>query len=589
MADANVRIVVSAITEAAEQALDGIGDELTEVGVDAAAAQTGLDQVSDEMGESTRAAAILQAALDEMSDEMREATIAGQLLQNALDEVGDESLQAAAASSAASGSFGRMGVAAGGASASVGGLSTVFMLSLIPAIMTALTVIAPLVAVLGALTAGAVALAGAFGLIIGSGILAFGDEKARQNRKELEQTNRLISQYESLQDQTGSLNRQQQKRLDTLKERKKALEEETSTTGALAGVVKDLAAEIKPLVVEFGREFIPLIKEAVAAIPDIVDEMFAAVGGTETFKDALRDFGAAAATVLPAITGAMFELARNAMPLLREFFGFMMNEGGDAMEAMFESASELEPQFRDFLDAVIEVSPTLLEFGTNVGKVLIPALTELIRVADGFMETINDMDPAVRRVVIAGLLLLPVLVKLIGFVSTLAGLFGGGGAAAGLIGLLKTLATVLTTTTAGAVALGAGLGLIGVKALDAVGALEKVAQAGADAREALGGENADRLLAGANIASFGGLEALSKAGVTITDIARGESDWGADERRQVGQNFDRGEQQLGQDVRQIFSTTVNVDQRGNVTQNPFSFSRTVADQVNREKRSNSGT
>lgn len=590
--DANVRVVVSAITEAAESALDSVGDELTDVGEDATVAQVGMDQVSDEMGETTRSSAILQAALDEMSDEMVEGSLAAQLLQNSLDEVGDEAMKAAGASAAASGAFSSLSISSDGASVSVGSLSTVFLLSLIPAILTLSTVLAPLVVMMGALAAGAAALAGAFGLVVGSGILAFGEKKAEQNQEELAQTKRLIKQYETMQATQGALTAQQQDRLRQLRKKKKELEDQTTAMGALAGVVSDLKEELKPLIVDFGQEFIPLISQAVDAIPEVVEEMFGAVGGTDAFKDGLRSFGRVAADVLPTLVGLMFDLARYAMPILQDFISFLQDNGDQALQDMQQSVEELAPEMYDLLDAIIDFSPTLLKFGTHVGNIVLPALTDLIKASDDFMESINELDPQMRDLVISGMILAPVILKLVGLVTSLVGLFTGASGGLGLIGASKLLAGALGGTGAGvygaAILAGAGLGLMGVKALDAMGAFKKLRSEGKKLRKEMGGDNMDAALGKANLATAGGLEAVSKAGVTAVDIARGERDMGRQERKQLSENFDRGEQKAGKRIVHQ-NTDVSVDVGGDLKQDPYSFSRDLADQVNREKRSNGGT
>lgn len=532
--DANVRVVVSAITEAAEQALDEVGEDMAGLSDDALAAQTGLDQLSDEMSQAERGAIILQTALGEMSDEMRDSTLAAQLLQGALDEVGEEARQASASSAAASSSFSTLSISAGAASLSVGTLSKAFTLSLIPAVLTAATVLAPAVALLTALAAGAVAVAGAFGLIIGSGILAFGDQMAQQNQEELSQTERLISQYETMRQQQGALSAQDQQRLRQLRKKKSELEDQTTVMGALQAALADVGSELRPLIVDFGREFIPLIREALDAIPELAEEMMNAVGGTEEFRDALRDFGAGMAEVLPPLTGAFFELARDALPLVRELFSWIADNGGGIWAAILQSVNELEPQWRDLLDALIEMGPVLLEFGTNVGKVLIPAIADLIRGLTWLMEAVNDMEGPWQNIVISALLLAPVLVKIAGLASSLATLLGFNG----LTGAIASLATWLATSVGGWIAIGAAIGLVGVKILDMIGVLDGLMDIGSSARDLIGGDLADAMLTLASIMTLGLLPVIAAIGAAIIELVRGDIGGAVDNFEQVMGIFD---------------------------------------------------
>jgi phage-related protein len=557
MADANVRVLVSALTEAAEESLEDVGNEMAGLSADGHVAAEGLDALSDEMSESTRSAIILQSALDEIGDEAVGAGIKAQFLQDALDEVGDQATQAAIQSQATSGAFTSLSISSQGASLSVGTLSSAFTLALIPAVLTAATVLAPLIVILGAVAAGAAALAGAFGLIIGTGILAFGEEKAQQNREELAQTERLIDQYESMKAEQGELTAQQQDRLRQLRQKKKALEDETTATGALGGVVADLKEELKPLLVEFGQEFIPLIREAVDAIPDVVESMLDAVGGTEEFEEALRQFGSLAAEVLPMLVGAMFDLARAALPVLRDLVSFIQGNGNAAMQEMRASVQELWPELMNLLDALIDLAPTLLEFGTNVGEVLIPALTWLVGVLDGMMEFVNGLDAGIRKWVIGLLLAAPILVKIAGIASSLATLLGFNGLLGlfismgqFLVGLLpslsgivsafsslgsiaSTVGSIIAGSTAALVAIGAAIGALGVWILDAVGAFEMIGDAGQWVGEILGKDLVDAIFVLLSILSLGLFPLIASLGAAIVELVRGDISGAVDAFMQV--------------------------------------------------------
>jgi hypothetical protein len=534
----DVRIVISAITEAAQQAIDDVGDELTGIADDAAIGQTALDQMSDELTEAAGAAEITQAALDELQDEERGATIATQLLKSAQEDLGDELTQNTAKATAASGAFSALSVSSQGTSVSFGVLSSATTLSLIPALLALSTVLAPLVVVLGALAAGAAALAGAFGLIIGTGILAFGQERAEQNKERLRQVNSQVEALERLKNSESGLTEVQQERLDRLKQEQSELKDATTATGALSQVMGDLKEEITPLLVEFGEEFVPLIEDAVDAIPTLVRNMLDAVGGTEDFRQALRDFGGIAMDVLPALVGLMFDLARAALPVLRELVNFLLNNGNGALREMGEAVTELEPELRDLLDALIEAAPVVLEFGTNMAEDVVPVLADAVRLVTAFMEAVNGLPEPVQGAANGFLLALPLIVKFSGLLGSLIPSAYSLGVAFGYLeAAVGAVASFIAGSTAAAAALGAALGALGVKVLDMVGFFDIISDGAGELGDILGQDLSDALLAVTGILSFGIIPALGAVGAAILELVRGDLDGAVDAFMRVFEIF----------------------------------------------------
>lgn len=526
MADStDVRIVISAITEAAEQAIEQVGDELTGIADDAGIGQAALDELGDELSESAGAAELLQTAIDQLEDAEQDATVATYVLQSAQESLGDELSENTAKAGAASQAFNALSVSSEGASVSFGILSSATLLSLIPALLTLSTILAPLVVTFGALAAGAAALAGAFGLVVGSGILAFGQRRAEQNKQRLEQVNRQIEALEDLQDTEAGLTDTQEDRLEQLKEQQDKLEDATSASGALEQVMGELKAEITPLIAEFGQEFLPLVEDAIGAIPTLVRRMLDAVGSTDEFKAALRDFGAIMMDVLPALVGLMFDVARTALPYLREFTNFLLNNGDDALSAVRETLVELEPEFRALLDALIDAAPVVLEFGTNLAEDLLPVLTDLIRAATGFMETINDMPGPIQGAANALLLALPLLLRFSGLLTALIPSAYNLGRAVGAIRVgFSALGGVISGSIAAAASAGAVLGGLGVKLLDMIGVFDGLNTAGARFRDLLGGGLTDAILSLSAVLSGGLLPLIAATGAAIVELVRGDLD-----------------------------------------------------------------
>lgn len=544
--NANIRIIIDAIAEAAEEALEDVGDEMLGMAGDADLAGGRLDEFSDEMNQATGSGALLSEALDEVQDSEEQLTATSFLLQSAMDDVGDEMTEAAGKSALASGAFSSLSVSSEGASLSIGSLSSVMTLSLIPAVLTLSTMLAPLAASLAVVGAAGASLAGAFGLIVGSGILAFGEQRAEQNRKELEQTNQRIAQLESLKEQTGSLTSAQQEQLQTLRQEQKELEDATSAGGALKNVMSDLKEEITPLIVEFGEEFVPLIADAVDAIPELVERMFDAIGGTDEFRQALRDFGRVMFDVLPVLIGLMFDLAREALPVLRDLGSWLMDTGPEAASGMKQSFEEIQPELMSLIDALVEMGPTLLEFGTVTAEVVLPVLTELIKAMDGFMETVLALPDPIGGVVVGLLAFAPILVKLGSIASTVASLLGYSGLTGALsslggwlVGLLPSAfqlgvafqtvvefasaaASAIAGSTAALVAIGAAIGLGVVKLMDMFGVLDAVSDAGAAFADFFGKDATDAILTFLSVISLGIIPLLGALGGIIIGLVRGD-------------------------------------------------------------------
>lgn len=534
----DVRIVISAVTEAAEKAIDEVGDELTGIADDAAIGQTALDQLSDELSETAGAAEVTQVALDELQDDERDATVATQLLKSAQEDLGDELEENTAKAGAAAGAFSALSLSSAGASINFGILSTATTLSLIPALLTLATILAPLVVVLGALAAGAAALAGAFGLIIGTGILAFGQQRAQQNKERLNQVNSQVEALERLKQSEAGLTAVQQDRLDRLKEEQTELKDATTATGALGQVMGELKEEITPLLVDFGEAFIPLIKDAVDAIPTLVENMLDAVGGTEEFRDALGDFGAIAMDALPALVGLMFDLARIALPVLRDLVTFLQNNGNGALREMEEAVGELEPELSDLLDALIEAGPVVLEFGTNVAEVVIPVLADAVRLVTAFMDAINRLPEPLQNAAIGFLVALPLIAKFSGLLGALIPSAYSLGVA---FGLLEAAVAAVTGTLAGiaavGVAVGTALGLIGVKLLDMLGFFGAVGDAGQAFGKLLGDDLTDAFLTLISVISLGIIPLLAGLGGVILGLVRGDLDAAVDNFNEIMGKF----------------------------------------------------
>lgn len=333
-----------------------------------------------------------QRAASEFGDEATSLSARLQVLQGRLNEAGDELRNTAASATTASGAFTALSASSDGLSLSIGMLSTTLVGSLIPALFLLSTTLAPIATgfVVAAAAIGSVVVA--VGSLLGAGLLAWGDQLADQ----MEGVN---SSMEALAKVAGRLQNR-------------------------------LAAVIKPL----GAAFVPLLQDAAVALPTVVSEMVAAVGGTEELQTTLRGFGSLAARLLPRITAFVFDLARQALPVLQRGLTWLMEHGPTIWRDMMQSVRELWPEVKRFMGAVIDLAPTVLKLGTMVAEILLPPLTGLVYVLDEAMEAFIGLPKPVRDSMIALGLLTPVITSIVGVL----------GGASGLVGVVQSLTWLLT-------------------------------------------------------------------------------------------------------------------------------------------------
>jgi len=87
---ANVEILINAFTDAAEEALDDVSDQLLDLSVSGQPAQSIMDEVADELDDATTSAVAMGAAFEAADGKVNGLTAAMALLANRADEAGDE-------------------------------------------------------------------------------------------------------------------------------------------------------------------------------------------------------------------------------------------------------------------------------------------------------------------------------------------------------------------------------------------------------------------------------------------------------------------------------------------------------------------
>jgi len=316
---ASVEILVDAITQSAEDAVDDVGDQLQNLSVKSQPAQAALDEVADDLDDAATSAFAAGAAFEATDGRVRGLGRAMSMLARNADDAGDEMLGAGAKAGVTSGLFTALSVSTDGLNLSFGRLGTTTTLLLVPALVALLTVLFPLAAVAGTIAAAFGGVAAAFALIAGTGIVA-GFDRLKNALEGAKQSLRILA--------------------DT-----------------------------------FGKQFVPLLLDAIQALPELFRRILAAVGSLDQFVDALRSLGGLALDAIPALVGALVDLGERALPLIMDGVRFLTENGGDILDGMVETTERVGPTLMNLAEAFVAATPALTDFGSTVLNDVVPPLT----------------------------------------------------------------------------------------------------------------------------------------------------------------------------------------------------------------------
>lgn len=343
---------------------------------------------------------------------------------DAIDEMGDEAEESDRQVGRLSRSFSALSVGTEGVSARVGTFGR-GLKSIIPILGTLAVVAGGLTLAIAPLAIGMAAIGAAIGLIVGSGIIAWGE--------------------------------------------------------GFQKAMKKAQKEIMPMIKTFGKQFIPFLKETIGLLPDLVKNLLNAVGPMDPFVNALRQVRDVAFEVLPKMIGWFFDLGRQVLPvvlnlskvLLKNLFPAIkgiVNVGQDIagfigrMVSRFRSASSEGTTLRKKFDQLVTAGKRFWKNLQPVINALKPLARQLIRLAPVIAQVALDVG---RFALNLGSKLLPYLIPLINMVTRIAKwfnslsygikravlIFGGLLAIIGpiisigttLLGLITSIVSILTT------------------------------------------------------------------------------------------------------------------------------------------------
>jgi phage-related minor tail protein len=326
-----------------------IGGVTIAVSAETADAQAGIrgvrDQLEDLDGDALTAAGALEQARRSTDDLSRSSlALTGSLsalsgaasrADDTIEESGDSAVRTAA-------SFSLLGASANAAVIDLGLFNvqlTATTSLLITGVLAALTAVGTaLVGVLGAIGA----VAGAFGLLLGAG---------------------LVTEFDRIR-----------------------------------GVFQRTIPLIKDALQPLGEVFGPLLVEGIKNLDELVENIVTAVGGTESFSEALRDFGSFAFDVIPDLVGVMFRIAREALPVIQDAFDRLNAEGVFATIA--NTTRRLLPVLSRFGAALARVLPGLIAFGAALVEVFLPPITLAISAAAELLNVFSFFPAEVQTIIV---------------------------------------------------------------------------------------------------------------------------------------------------------------------------------------------
>lgn len=310
---------------------------------------------------------------DEMGDLSRSASRA----EGSLEDAGRQA-------ATTGGTFSALSLSTSGLSASFGIASSSLTSGLLPGLAALSTVTAPLLATVGGLASAVAGLAGGFGAVLGSGVLAFSEKRGEQNADRLNEVRGRIVALEKLQETNENLTAEQERELQKLREQEEKLEDSTGAVGGFESAMADLKEQLTPIIADFGQKFIPLIEDTIDAIPSLAENILDATGDLTAFRDALRGFGQQAARLLPRITDRLFDLGRRALPVLTDGLEFLTRNGGRIFEGMMQTTREIAPLLLRVGQSFASLVPEINAFGSAILKTALPAIS-------GFFDNVGEL------------------------------------------------------------------------------------------------------------------------------------------------------------------------------------------------------
>lgn len=427
------------------RALGAFARELVVTASGARVAGRAVDSLGDQFSQLGRRAVVGAAGISRATGRMAAAIVPTTLLANRVDALGDEYTELAAKSAIAGSAMGRTAKRSAILELAHVELEEAVLYSAIPALVNLLSILGPLTAALTVASTGVLGLASGFGLLLGTGVIAWGKQLADQNKQRIKQIDAEISKINEQAGAEGGLSEEQQARLSELHTKRANLLSQgktlTDQEKERLSQIKDKIAKIQALASEQGglsdqqqqqlsalhTERAKILSQGgklsaqkqkeLAAIDKEIQKIQSSTGATEAEVEARKKRLSALhsskrelekqTTVTGALVGALGKLKSELVAVIAPFGQRFIPLITAAVEALpeltrriLESAGNtavFEKELWRLGNASMTVIPQLTGFFFEMGKVAIPWLRRIgawlsvkLPAAFRFMQKVTD-------------------------------------------------------------------------------------------------------------------------------------------------------------------------------------------------------
>lgn len=371
----------------------GVSRKLRQVGRDAI--QTG--RATDSMGDQLRQAG--RAALG-MAGKMGIASRSANSLEQELEESGNAATRAAA-------QYQSLSYVLNKSKYQYLTLTSAAQTARIMQMGFASSVLPVLIANAGAAVSALTGITMAFGGIIASGAYAYGAQLASVHRKQALEAEKQIKALEALRDENGELTKSQQKRLEAAKQQLSIHQAQSSAMGALKNELTETRDAVRRNALALGKNFIPVIKDTINALPAFVDSLFNALGPLTQFEPALRRMGRWAQWAFPTLIRGLVNAGEKGLPTFMRLIDYIQNRAVPGFRWLQTVVARTWPTIEDLMQSVWRMIPAWTEAGVTVTNLILPIFSDLADLARRAFNAFNDLPAPVRRVTAAFTLLAP--------------------------------------------------------------------------------------------------------------------------------------------------------------------------------------
>lgn len=165
----------------------------------------------------------------------------------------------------------------------------------------------------------------------------------------------------------------------------------TTETERLKGALNDAKEGILDAIAPLGEAFADALIPLIQRLPSVAEQVVDAIGPLNDFTDTVRDAGDALLDAVPGIAAFAANLAREALPVLRDLVSGAAEDVPSAIRTMLDTTRRLGDDLLSLVEPTREFINTLLEVGTPLVEDIIPAIKLLLRPLGTALTVFNEV------------------------------------------------------------------------------------------------------------------------------------------------------------------------------------------------------